>query len=46
MLPGYDQGPVVHDGDGDDGQPVVVGVTGRIDHCDLFRPGHKDRDEL
>lgn len=40
LLPGYDEGPVVHDRDGDDGQPVVVGVTCRINHFDLLWTEH------
>ena len=40
LLPGYDEGPVVHDGDGDDGQPVVVGVSCWINRCDLLWTEH------
>ena len=40
MLPGYDQGPVVHDRDGYDEEPVVVCVSCRINHCDLFSSAH------
>lgn len=36
VLPGYDQGPVVHHRYGDNKEPVVVGVTCRINHCDLL----------
>lgn len=40
-LPGDDQGPVVHDGYGDDEEPVVVGVPSRINHSDLLGPGQE-----
>lgn len=43
MLPGYDQGPVVHHRYGDDEEPVVVGVSSWINHCDLLKSGHMNR---
>lgn len=39
VSPGYDEGPVVHDGDGDDEEPVVVGVSRWINDGDFFGSG-------
>lgn len=41
VSPGYDEGPVVHDGHGDDEEPVVVVVSSWIKDCDLFGSGQR-----